>query len=413
MVLHFPLNESAGQAAPDGGVAAPVQATGCSGQDRDRGPCQPSSWSRAVAVEEIDSILGPGYRAAASEFVGQRPIELARDGLGSGGGGAMVCVDQGEYGVSSPMEAADGGHRLRWLGSDDATTCLLLALRSTASGATAAAHLDIPERVPSLAQVETRLLRGAADSALDVYLAAGLAGDKESLATCAAVLSFLACRPVPYRLQLAAVCDLNVGKEDGLDPVPIRGMAVDLGTGQLHPAHFADDARGPLHDLRSLRLSVVSSIDLTCVYDSEVHAASISVPPFDWRGIFHIPGLQRLCRLPDPEFLAATSTSPDLEQARFCEDMRRKFRLVWESDPCAFFGVRVNEPASADLLMAKPVVAAASEQNALLRPVGAPSGDAATAANSAREVNPPQPPTSNNAATVVAATASMVASPPT
>lgn len=145
-----------------------------------------------------------------------------------------LYVGQGEFAV--------GRERIQFgapkaLGSDDATTCLLVVFRNRATGSTAVTHLDSVARVCGLGEIEHRLLgpapagppgrtsqpsaAAASTTSIEVSIAGGLAGDDSSLDTVSGLISYLAVSPVEYHLVLAAVCHLNVrqsGAEAGEEP---------------------------------------------------------------------------------------------------------------------------------------------------------------------------------------------------
>ena len=336
------------------------------------------------------SLLDPCYRSSAHAFVTAsspqdpflcRTSEFSQSRCDQ----RVVFVSQGEYAVSSPIDEI-GNHALSVLGSDDATTCLIVCIFDSESGACGVAHVDSVARARNLHVLQNCILKRRATSngearadppLLSLFLAGGIPDDCESISICTAVLDFAARNcSVGYQLELAVVADFNVefaasesfpgsvspqSHEPQITPAhsinvndlvtsapAIRGLGFRLAPGknpEVFHASFSDDDRGPLFALRTLRsMFDDDNTSLTCIYDSldEYNVSHefpstpvsvvakvpvISVSPFVWprKGDKYARSLRAL---DDDELISYTSSSPLLEQARFCADIRGALELA-------------------------------------------------------------------------------------
>lgn len=159
---------------------------------------------------------------------------------------------------------------------------------------------------------------------------------------------------------------------DGCHDSPIgRGLGIDLRTGKVFLADSkTSGSSGPVPVLRSVRLwsrcntqhqphrlSVVH-----CFAEAEKVWASLgvknndrgrsrcslfTVQPFRMRSIH---GVDALLGLPDDVLLKYTSTSPDVEEADFCTDLRASLRFLKHQcvakgeDGRSYFGENLNRP---------------------------------------------------------------------
>jgi hypothetical protein len=130
-----------------------------------------------------------------------------------------------------------------WLGSADATTCVILVVWCPATRAAWAGHLDAAPSAAVAARlraaVETRMARPRA------YLAGGYSDAKGAGPRLAlAVLGLLHGLPAPVQLALACVGAANTAP---CGAPRSRRLAVDLETGAPRPWGWADGGRGPEH----------------------------------------------------------------------------------------------------------------------------------------------------------------------
>lgn len=131
-----------------------------------------------------------------------------------------------------------GGAAVRYLGSTDATTCVIAVLIDPPSGTAAAAHFDSASAA-SVASVGA-LLRGMAAPLL--FLAGGYCDARgQGPRDAEALLHRFHTTQLPISLRLCACGRANT---DAAGAPRCQALALDLATLAPYPAHFAD--RGPL-----------------------------------------------------------------------------------------------------------------------------------------------------------------------
>lgn len=101
---------------------------------------------------------------------------------------------------------------------------------------------------------------------------------------------------------------------------------MDLASGDVVPARFDTEARGPLFHLRHLKVGVCNPRKFVCIYDAYEDPFHVLVPPFDWRHTIRLWNVGALCAMSDDELLKNTSTSPTVELPR-CEQHIASCRL--------------------------------------------------------------------------------------
>lgn len=255
-----------------------------------------------------------------------------------------LYVGQGEWAL------VPAGCTVDLIGSDDATTCHIVALvdkellqgRVTAVtlghfGSASEAQNGLKLMWAALQQ--ERLNQRNAKFEVEVHVAGGLPEDASSVELTSAVEAVLKELGLHTAVSLMATASRNRAAASGRQPA-VRGLAVRLSTGQVGPAKFEDAARGPLQVLRHLRFmdSAAAKPQRVSVY--EAIADTIVVEPFAWPTGPWRP----LARMPSEELLKHFSTSPEEEQARFPNDLRAGFNFMAEN------------PRPHDVFSGKPLV---------------------------------------------------------
>lgn len=258
----------------------------------------------------------PGVTEAGQSFASQklRQVEAQH----------ALYVGQGEFGVVPGRDP-----RVRVVGSDDATTCHMVVLRHP-RGTVAIAHFDGSrgEEAALSAMVEKIVSIEEDGEGLEVYVAGGYQperGSKEAAKGEAEHLSLklldsLIHHECHFRLSLWCTGCLNTTQGPGGPRPRVYGMAVEVQSGMVFPAHFkAQEPNMPLRAASRWMSNERRPIDL---YD---HASStITIHPFsysdvDWFAFY--------LKLPDEVLLRNFSTSPKVEPPHFCQELRRVFKV--------------------------------------------------------------------------------------
>ncbi|XP_072337919.1 protein N-terminal asparagine amidohydrolase isoform X3 [Scyliorhinus torazame] len=162
----------------------------------------------------------------------------------------LLYVQQRELAAITPQ-----GDSVSILGTDDATTCHMVVLRHTGSGATCLGHCDgsETERMVSLMLNATKSLSVGCDSGrYEVHLIGGFI-DERSLSHTLTLELLKAFDRESENIHLETYCltELNdVVKKNVHWPV-IYGIAVNVKTGEIFHATFPD--KGPDEVIRSAR----------------------------------------------------------------------------------------------------------------------------------------------------------------
>eukprot|EP00004_Rigifila_ramosa_P023677 TRINITY_DN6683_c0_g1_i1.p1 TRINITY_DN6683_c0_g1~~TRINITY_DN6683_c0_g1_i1.p1 ORF type:complete len:335 (+),score=64.95 TRINITY_DN6683_c0_g1_i1:70-1005(+) len=258
--------------------------------------------------------------AAAREFCKKAPEPIGTAGL--------LAVEQQERATvtHAPGAAAVAGpqhNAIRLLGSDEATTCMILFVQSIAADTirqlkTTVAHVDSGEMSPELFQDFTEAERAAG---LRVWMVGSYADAKKHSVTLASeICDFLHAATVPFHVELACILQHNTLSSG--QPFT-RGAVFDLSTQTVRAARLTD--RGPLLILRGARLWS-GEAHLAKVFDQETDEIVVNA--------FHYiapKNAQKLATMSDSYILSRFSTSPDTESDRFGDEMRGKFKFFAEN----------------------------------------------------------------------------------
>lgn len=286
----------------------------------------------------------PGLQGRTEEFLTAAPQFL-------GAGDGAVYVAQQESAV------VYGGGPAKWVGSAEATTCVIAVLRGEIEGGMIAVlcmHVDLQtENQPHHFVLDAATLFGSG-TGIDLYLLGGYRDDGPldkwvSWPILAELVAALHAAELVSRVRLAAVHTLNTmmknmqvssipakirrrlsGELSAIDvPFPRQyGLAVCLATGDVRPTEFLD--RGAALILRSLVWCGDSPAfepyqPATDTYEFVAPAGGLQMPPVEF--------CRRVLAMEDEEMLGTFSTSPLVEPSNFCEDCRAKFRFIlsmWE-----------------------------------------------------------------------------------
>ncbi|XP_066496845.1 protein N-terminal asparagine amidohydrolase isoform X2 [Tiliqua scincoides] len=214
----------------------------------------------------------------------------------------LLYVRQREFAATTPKDGS-----VSILGSDDATTCHLVVLRHTGSGAICLTHCD-----GSDTETEVLLIMNAVKvlspnmecGRLEVHLVGGFNDD----------------RHLSQRLT-KQLLKLNDRQEKAHHFPLIYGIAVNVKTGEIFPATFPD--KGPDEDLRSA--SGLTGTKMVNIYDSKKE--QLCIGPYYWMPFPHV---EFWLEKDDQTILQNLSTSPAAEPPHFVSHIRAALTYLKE-----------------------------------------------------------------------------------
>eukprot|EP00727_Mastigamoeba_balamuthi_P009897 m51a1_g553 hypothetical protein (287) ;mRNA; f:455609-456568 len=211
-----------------------------------------------------------------------------------------LCATQGEA-VRSRAAAT-------WVGSDGASTCVVLCLRRPDTGATAAAH------------------DAGAAGRVELHVCGARVGDDDRDASATSEANLAGA----LRGFLSTPVDVTLGRALVLaDHSP--GIAVAVGSGDVVRARFDD--RGPELALRASRVSMGVAVDPVRAFvdggDSDSDDDDvIAIPPFHPRVHAPVAAARSMLAMSDAELRESASTSPSWEDDRFAGDTRAAMQSI-------------------------------------------------------------------------------------
>ncbi|XP_060066595.1 protein N-terminal asparagine amidohydrolase-like isoform X2 [Ylistrum balloti] len=231
----------------------------------------------------------------------------------------VLYVGQREMAVTSPE---DGVFNI--LGTEDATTCHIVVLRHTGSGAVCLAHFD-GSGVQKAAKEMLRLVKEFPDSSgrLELHLIGGFC-DERGVSAELSIKTLEAFHDIEDDIFLETCCitDMNNIRKKNLPFPNIYGIAIDIKTGEISKASFAD--HGPDQPLRSAR-HFTGSEDVLNIYDPKSN--TLTIGPFNYSTMDEI---DLLCGLPKSFIREHLSTSPEQEPPYFEDHVRAALLQIKE-----------------------------------------------------------------------------------
>ncbi|XP_049874609.1 protein N-terminal asparagine amidohydrolase isoform X2 [Pectinophora gossypiella] len=184
----------------------------------------------------------PGYRDAAAQLLGAAVRVL--------GPAHLLYVAQRELAAVAPHDK-----NVQIIGSDDATSCIIVVVRHSGSGAVALAHLDGSGTADAAAAMVARVQQlavGYPEGRLELQLVGGFTDPhRYSDELFANIMLSFHRLTVEIDLTLACCCELNTALGGGSPAPLVTGVGVDIRAGDLFPATFPD--KGPELPLRGAR----------------------------------------------------------------------------------------------------------------------------------------------------------------
>ena len=259
----------------------------------------------------------------------------------------VLNICQGEIGHCT-------AHQADIIVSDKATTCHILAVRSTSTDDSGSeplvslCHIDkaayeecVREMIETHKAHHGELSLDAIN--MDVHLVGGYSdSDGSSVSITEHLVQLLGKisneekEDIIMTLKTCAVSCLN---DDGFGAPIGRGLAVEVSSGHVFLAAVDDTVTGPATTLRAARLwSSANRTKLSIVHTQlcdDIIVQPIQFAPFK--------ALDALLRLPDHLMLQYTSTSPEVEDDKFCTRVRSTLAFIRDSKPEDIFGPECNQ----------------------------------------------------------------------
>lgn len=230
----------------------------------------------------------------------------------------LLYVQQREFAATTPADNC-----VSVIGSDDATTCHLVVLRHTGSGAVCLAHCDGSStwsEVPLLVKTVTSLSNVSKEGRLELHLVGGF--NDESKTSHKLSLNILAAfqkQKEDIHLETCCITEMNDIVVDETHRPVVYGIGINVKTGEVFPASFPH--KGPAEELRSAR--TFTGGQMAEIYDSSRRLVKIG--PCKWS-----PNLDIAFWLAqdDDTILKYLSTSPMAEPPHFVQHMKSTIQFL-------------------------------------------------------------------------------------
>ncbi|XP_073399029.1 protein N-terminal asparagine amidohydrolase [Dendrobates tinctorius] len=270
-----------------------------------------------VAGRRIDVSLAVARILQSSAQLQERARNLTSQPVQVIGANGFLYVQQRELAATTP-----GDSSISILGSEDATTCHIVVLRHTGSGATCLAHCDGSDSENEVAAIiqAVESLTKTTEGRLELHLVGGFNDQRQlSLKLSRQLLKAFHQQAEDIHLATLCVTDINDRTEDGVHLPIIYGLAVNVKTGEICRAKFED--RQPDEALRSAY--TLAGGDMVNIYDAETE--QLNIGPYSW---MPLPNIDFWLHQEDKEILDCFSTSPEAEPPHFVQHMKSSLQYL-------------------------------------------------------------------------------------
>ncbi|XP_049818870.1 protein N-terminal asparagine amidohydrolase isoform X1 [Aethina tumida] len=248
----------------------------------------------------------------------------------------LLYVQQRELAATGPHDKS-----ISILGSDDATTCLIVVVRHSGSGAVALAHLDgcgTDEAVCTMVQRVHELAIGYPEGRIELQLVGGFSDARNySEELFFNVMNSFHKHPMEIDLTLACVGELNTTIRGSIHWPIVYGIGVNVKTGEIFPATFPD--KGPDHSLRCARHLTGCDPRVLDIYDYNM--GMLRIGPFNYEPL---RGVDLWLEQSDEFILQHLSTSPEVEPPHFVMQIRTTLKYIQDNPFPAVTVFRDNRP---------------------------------------------------------------------
>ncbi|XP_077305022.1 protein N-terminal asparagine amidohydrolase isoform X2 [Lithobates pipiens] len=255
--------------------------------------------------------------------VKERAQELTSQQLQIFGPKGCLYIHQRELAATTPNDSS-----ISVLGSEDATTCHIVVLRHTGSGAICLAHCDGTDTENEVASIIEAInsLPNSTEGRLELHIVGGF-NDERQLSQRLSQQLLRAFDNQVQEIHLVTFCvtDLNNKKNDGIH-LPIIYGIVHVKTGEIFKAKFQDHQ--PDEDLRLAYILVGGN--MVNIYDAKQE--QLNIGPYSWTPF---PNVDFWLEQEDKQILQCFSTSPEAEPPHFVGDIRSALQFLKEHPyPC-------------------------------------------------------------------------------
>uniref|UniRef100_A0A8C6LFT4 N-terminal asparagine amidase n=2 Tax=Nothobranchius furzeri TaxID=105023 RepID=A0A8C6LFT4_NOTFU len=230
----------------------------------------------------------------------------------------LLYVQQREFATTTPAD-----EYVSVIGSDDATTCHLVVLRHTGSGAACLAHCDGSRtwsEVQLIVKAVASLRNVFKDGRFELHLVGGFNDDaRTSHKLSLSILAAFQKQEQDIHLETCCITDMNDMVENGIHKPVVYGIGVNVKTGEVFPASFPQ--KGPAEELRSAR--TFTGGQMADIYDSD-HGL-VKIDPCKWS-----PDMDIALWLSqsDDTILKCLSTSPMAEPPHFVQHIKSTIQFI-------------------------------------------------------------------------------------
>ncbi|XP_030638230.1 protein N-terminal asparagine amidohydrolase [Chanos chanos] len=230
----------------------------------------------------------------------------------------LLYVQQREFAATTPADKS-----VTIIGSEDATTCHLVLVRHTGSGATCLAHCDGSNtwtEIPLIVNAVTSLSKPTKDGRLELHLIGGFKDDSNTSHKLSLnILATFQNQKEEIHLETCCITDMNDIVTDGIHRPIVYGIGVNVKTGEVFPASFP--FHGPAEELRSAR--TFTGGQMAAIYDSSKEL--VKVGPCKWSPNRDIAFW---LSADDDTILKYLSTSPLAEPPHFVQHIKSTIRFL-------------------------------------------------------------------------------------
>lgn len=247
----------------------------------------------------------------------------------------LLYVRQREMAVTTPFDKC-----VTLVGSDDVTTCIIIILRHSGSGAVGLAHLDgacTDECVMNMVQRIQELSLGYQEGIYELFLVGGYADSRHySEDLFYSIMYSFHKQPIEVHLLVTCVGEKNTTIRNGLNYPIAYGVAVNIKTREIFAATFPD--KGPEKALRVAR-QLTGGQQVLDIYDCT--SGVLRIGPFNYEPL---RGVDLWLEQSDEFILQHLSTTPDVEPNHFVPEIRAALKYIHDHPFPAVTVFRDNQP---------------------------------------------------------------------
>lgn len=215
------------------------------------------------------------------------------------------------------------------IGSDDATTCLIIIIKDQ-DGYLSVAHIDDSciDSYISKITMNDDMVGNKSCKKYDLYILGSYvidSMDPMNAQRVQLILQHFQRLQSTYILKLFYVLTANTIIVNGINTPHQQGIAYVRSLDAVVPVHFLDEHRGPLIHQRMLYSMFVRHNSIIATYDTTSKTFNVRISKqVSWSPYY----ISDLLMLSDDELLQQCSTSPFVERSRFVTDLREVFSLM-------------------------------------------------------------------------------------